>query len=92
MADDPKANSTAKWLLILAAIALVLVLLWQLGVFGAEQEEPEPTYEAGVTDTSGGDLIVSDPDANAVPVDVPDTPMTNVPPGEDETGSTTAPE
>ncbi len=40
----------------------------------------EPTYEADATDEGGGDLIVSDPDPEAVPVDTPDTPMTNVPP------------
>jgi hypothetical protein len=41
-------------------------------------EEAEPTYEAGVEDRSG-ELIVSDPAAPAVPVDLPDTPMTDVP-------------
>jgi hypothetical protein len=41
-------------------------------------EEAEPTYEAGVEDRSG-ELIVSDPAAPAVPVDLPETPMTNVP-------------
>lgn len=79
MANEPQANATARWLLILAAVVVVLLLLWQLGLFGTEQEEVEPTYEAGVTDASGGELIVSDPDAEGVPVDVPDTEMTPVP-------------
>jgi hypothetical protein len=79
MADEPQARSTSKWLLIVALIALVVLLLWQFGMFGTGQEDVEPTYEAGVTDASGGELIVSDPDAEGVPVDVPDTPMTPVP-------------
>jgi hypothetical protein len=46
-------------------------------------EEAEPAYETDVTDESGGELIVTDPDAPAVEdVTVPETEMTNVPPGE----------
>ena len=86
MADEPRAKTTSKWLLIVAAVALVLLLLWQFGIFGTGQEDVEPTYEAGVTDVGGGELIVSDEDPDAVPVDVPDTPMTNVPPGEESPG------
>jgi hypothetical protein len=40
--------------------------------------EEEPTYEAGVTDESG-ELIVTDPEETGVPIDLPETPMTNVP-------------
>lgn len=47
----------------------------------AEQEEK--TYEVDATDESGGELIVSDVDPEAVPVDTPDTEMTNVIPEED---------
>ena len=43
-------------------------------------EEAEPTYEAGVTDEGGGELIVTDPEETGIPVDLPDTPMTPVPP------------
>ena len=86
MADEPRAKTTSKWLLIVAAVALVLLLLWQFGIFGTGQEDVEPTYEAGVTDVGGGELIVSDAAPEAVPVDVPDTPMTNVPPGEESPG------
>ena len=47
----------------------------------AEQEEK--TYEVDATDESGGELIVSDVDPEAVPVDTPDTEMRNVPPSEE---------
>ena len=43
------------------------------------QDEADATYEAGVKDESGGELIVSTPDPNAVPVRLPETPMTPVP-------------
>lgn len=79
MADEPQANPTAKWLLILAAIVVIVLLLWQFGMFGTGQEDVEPTYEAGVTDASGGDLIARDPAPEEVQVDEPDTPMTPVP-------------
>ena len=90
MADEPRAKTTSKWLLIVAAVALVLLLLWQFGMFGTGQEDVEPTYEAGATDVGGGELIVSDEDPDAVPVDVPDTPMTPVP--EEGPGPAPAPE
>jgi len=61
-------NANAKLIAPLAALALA----------ACGGEEAEPTYEAGVEDRSG-ELIVSDPSAPAVPVDLPDTPMTNVP-------------
>lgn len=89
---NPEAKSGRHWLLILGALAILLLLLWQFGMFGTGQEEADPTYEAGVTDASGGDLIVSDPEAGGVPVDVPDTPMTNVPPGQETPGPSPAPE
>lgn len=54
-----------------------------LGACG--QDDSPPTDEVGVSDESGGELIVSTPDPNAVPVTVPDTPMTPVP------GETAAP-
>ncbi|MBX7494907.1 hypothetical protein K3172_03430 [Qipengyuania sp. 6B39] len=42
-------------------------------------EPADTTYEADATDEGGGELIVSDVDPAAAPVDAPDTPMTNVP-------------
>lgn len=47
-----------------------------LAACGAPEEK---TYEADATDESGGELIVSDVDPEAVPVDTPDTEMVNVP-------------
>ena len=43
------------------------------------QDESDATYKAGVEDKSGGELIVTTPDPNAVPVKLPETPMTPVP-------------
>ncbi|MBO9517709.1 MAG: hypothetical protein J7493_06545 [Porphyrobacter sp.] len=45
------------------------------------QEKTERTYATDVQDKSGGELIVTEQDPNAVRVNTPDTPMTNVPPG-----------
>lgn len=42
-------------------------------------EAEETTIEPDVEDISGGELIVTDP-TPAVPVTLPETPMTNVPP------------
>jgi hypothetical protein len=39
-------------------------------------EEEEATYETGVTDESGGELIVREADEPAVAVDLPETEMT----------------
>ena len=47
-------------------------------------EAQEPTYEADAEDMSGGELIVTEEDPEAVPVDLPETEMTNVP--DKETG------
>ena len=42
--------------------------------------EPEDTaYEVDATDEGGGELIVAEQQPEAVEVDTPDTPMTNVP-------------
>ncbi|MEL6878128.1 MAG: hypothetical protein AAGL68_08540 [Pseudomonadota bacterium] len=43
-------------------------------------EAGDTTYDTDVVDEGGGELIVDQPDPNAVPVDLPETPMTNVPP------------
>lgn len=39
----------------------------------------EPTYEADAEDLSGGELVVSPEDPDAVAVDLPETPMTPAP-------------
>lgn len=45
-------------------------------------EAEETTYEVDATDESGGELIVTEEDPEAVEVDLPETEMTNVPPEE----------
>ncbi|PEQ14109.1 hypothetical protein B2G71_00335 [Novosphingobium sp. PC22D] len=63
-----------------AAGALVLTAgLAGLAACGGSEEKG---YEADVVDQSGGDIIVNDVNPSDVPVDLPDTPMTNVPPEE----------
>ncbi len=54
--------------------------------------EEAPTYEADATDESGGELIVSEEDPNAVPVTTPDTAMTPVPEGTETPAATPATE
>lgn len=51
-------------------------------------ESAEKTYEVDATDESGGELIVSEVDPEAVPVDTPDTEMVNVPAGEGDDATT----
>lgn len=47
-------------------------------MLAACQNEPVETV-ADVEDQSGGEIITTPVDPNEVPVDVPETPMTNVP-------------
>ena len=42
-------------------------------------EAEDTTYEVDATDEGGGELIVTEQQPEAVEVDTPDTPMTNVP-------------
>ncbi len=65
-------------------LALPLCAALALAACGQDQEA---TYEADATDLGGGELIVTEEDPEAVPVDTPDTPMTSVP---DETAGDTA--
>jgi|TARA_R100000049_G_C1954182_1_gene105395 ABC-type glycerol-3-phosphate transport system substrate-binding protein len=58
--------------------ALTLPLAAMLGLAACSQAE-EKTYEADATDQSGGELIVTDENPDAVPVDTPDTAMKPVP-------------
>lgn len=71
MTDTRSGMNTSRSLLpLLAALALA----------ACGSEEAEPTYEVGVTDESGGELIVADPDAPAIEDQtLPETAMTNVP-------------
>lgn len=61
-----------------AAILLPFAALSLAACGGAE--ETERTYEAGVTDIGGGELIVTEPDPEAVQVNLPETPMVPVRP------------
>lgn len=80
-----RAHPAAKALLPLsAAFALSLSACGQAG-------EEKETYKAGVEDVGGGELIVSEPDPNAVPVDLPETPMTPVPPGSETSSPVPSP-
>ncbi|MEX0341852.1 MAG: hypothetical protein AB3N06_04640 [Erythrobacter sp.] len=56
--------------------ALPLVAALGLAACGAQEDT---TYAVDATDEGGGELIVAEPAPEAVPVDTPDTPMTNVP-------------
>lgn len=67
-----------------AAAAFSLTAALALAACG---EPEETTYEVDATDESGGELIVADEDAQGVPVDVPETEMTNVPPEEMDDGT-----
>jgi hypothetical protein len=87
MAEGPGTGASRTWLLIVALL-VVAVIAWLLISRSGESEEP--TYEAGVTDISGGELIVTDPEETGVPVNLPETPMTNVP-AEQPTGEPEAP-
>jgi len=72
--NDAPASTLARPLLALAAALAIAAC-------GAE-EDTATTYEADVTDESGGELIVTDPQDPAVEdVQLPDTPMTPVPAG-----------
>ena len=62
---------TARLLTPLAAVML-------LAACGGAEEE-DVAYEADVEDLSGGELIVTDAEDPAIPVDLPETEMTNVP-------------
>ena len=58
-------------------------------------DSEDATYETNVVDESGGELIVTDPEAEAVDVELPETPMTPVPADEEaaaEAAPTPAPE
>ena len=60
----------------LATFALPLAAALALA---ACAESEDPTYEVDATDEGGGELIVAEQQPDAVEVDTPDTPMTNVP-------------
>ena len=73
MALTSTANTSLKALLVAAAA-------FGLAACGEKAKEE---YKTDVTDESGGELVVEEPDPDAVDVELPETPMTNVPPAED---------
>ena len=64
-------TKTARLLAPLAAVLL-------LAACGSAEEE-DVTYEADVEDLSGGELVVTDSGEPGIPVQLPETAMTNVP-------------
>lgn len=76
---EPASKPTNKLLLLIAALVIVIAAIW----FLVGRQEPEKTeLKVDATDVSGGELIVTEPTPGEVPVTVPDTPMTNVPPSD----------
>ena len=68
---------------------LTITAVFPLALAGCapEGEEAEDTtYEAGVEDVGGGELQVADPKPGDVEVDLPETPMKNVPVQDDGEG------
>jgi hypothetical protein len=64
---------TARSLAPVPALALACVSLVACG-------EQEKTYETRTEDLSGGEFIVTEADREGVEVELPQTPMTPVPP------------
>jgi hypothetical protein len=64
---------TTRSLAVAPALALVCASLAACG-------EQEKTYETRTEDLSGGEFIVTEADREGVEVELPQTPMTPVPP------------
>jgi hypothetical protein len=75
-------SSTGMVLTITVVLAVLALIGWQLGYFSDEtDEEMRTVYKAGVTDVSGGELIVTDPEEPRVEdLTLPETAMTPVRP------------
>jgi len=82
MADRQVGYSATMVVVIVVVLAALAIGAWQLGLFNSDtDEEEQAVYEAGVTDVSGGELIVTDADAPGIEdLKLPKTPMTPVPP------------
>ena len=61
-----------------ARTATVLALAGAFALAACQSEETEPTLEVDAEDMSGGELIATPADEEAVDVDLPETPMTPV--------------
>jgi hypothetical protein len=82
MTNQPTKSSATMEVVIILLLAALAVGAWQFGLFDRDSDEDEQAvYEAGVTDVSGGELIVTDADAPRIEdLELPQTPMTPVPP------------
>ena len=85
MAERELGYNATLAVVVLLMLAALAVAAWRLGLFergSAEDERGE--YKIGVTDESGGELIVADPATPQIEdLELPKTPMTPGPPGED---------
>lgn len=88
MADRQTTFSAKRMMLVIVlALAVLAAIAWQMGLFAGRgtDEGLRTSYEAGVTDKSGGELIVTDPAAPQVEdIRLPETPMTPVPANEEQ--------
>jgi hypothetical protein len=74
-------------------VSLLLALAAPLALSACgDAPAEEKSYEAGVEDVGGGELIVTEADAEGVEdLELPETPMTPVPPGEEPEATATEP-
>ena len=61
-----------------ARTATVVAFAGAFALAACQSEEVEPTTEVETVDVSGGELIATPADEEAVDVDLPETPMTPV--------------
>lgn len=95
MANRQKSYSAKGMILVIVlTLAVLAAAAWELGLFENGTDGGMRTvYEAGVTDESGGELIVTDPGAPQVEdVTLPETTMTPVPAGRETSPAPAAPQ
>jgi hypothetical protein len=83
MAERLKGYSaTGMVLTIIVVLAALALIGWQMGYFSDDTDEGMRTvYKADVTDASGGELIVTDPEEPRIEdLTLPETAMTPVRP------------
>lgn len=72
MDNLPEQTNKGLWIAILVALALVVLLAWQAGLFEAK----ETVYRADVEEQGGGEIIVTEKNPAAVPVELPEATIT----------------
>jgi hypothetical protein len=84
MADRQMGYSATMTLVIVLVLAILALAAWRFGLFQRDtDEDTETAYTPGVTDASGGELVVVDPNEPRIEdLELPETPMTPVPPSE----------